>query len=1554
VDGNQVTATARGNLTTNSLDFSALSVDMTAAELGTPSTPAGTNLASIGAVQVIDGNSSVAAQINAAAPGNAEILGKIAGRGDRTNIALSVDNNSVIAAATGTTAVSSLNGSGGILAQDAPGVLAGTLTIGALPTTGIAIADTAAANAIVQSNAGSVSARLATTNVYDIDADIEANDTANVPYRITDSVITADNNRTVALAIGSSADASTALAFEKLESSAATAVQQAQNGSTTATVGGSGGGINILASTQQITPLATAKLINTSLSASGNVAGAQATGATAATSLAAGDANTVTLASGYSANAPNGANASITAAGVLSSSATDYMLGVQQNISGATTASADNMSVLASGGLFAGGSLTADNNFLTAQATGGISQGPLDANGVPTPATLSLTANDMTAGGVPTNTVNAALASDQRLSGPVSAALTASDVTASAINLTNAANGTNSSETISASNNTLLAEGLGLGSSNALTTAASSVAGDSSGVRTADVSGDVTGSGWDRLIVSNQNIDATGAVLVSAAVNSVTAAVTGSAAPAVPGDINVDTLKVENNTLLAQGTGGSSSNTLSTTAGDAINALSQAILARQSTAGAVLSSNTTVAANLNVAGNSTDSAASISGNQLAATATGLSGSNSLSMNSGTSITDSIGLSTLTTLILSDQEMLPSSVVTATLINSQASLGVTASLGGGSAGNVDGSTLKVDNNSLLAQATGATSSNNLSTTAGAGISSVSQAIASLQDSAAPVLANSTVTSATLNVAGNSTTSSLSVSGNELAAAATGLSSANTLAQKSNVSIVDDGLAGPLVPSGILSEQILADTASVQAGLTASQTALGVTGDVTGSTLKVDDNKLLAQATGATSSNNFSASAGTTIDSVFQGIIALQESDAPVSAINARTTATLNVGGAGTNSSLSVSGNELAATATGLNGSNSASMSSDVSIIDTRVLPPNGIVSIQGLSDTGLVTATLSGAIATLSVTDDVNGSSLKVDNNLQQASAKGSNNINTLSVESGSFGTTVPDGIGLTIYASQDSEAPVIATNIGAGNFLTIGGAASGDSLVLSGNSIGASASNLTGENSMTVKAVTANIGDTSTLSYLTGPTASADRSILSTQNVANTGDVSATVTDPTMSLSVAGGLSGNSTAYLSSNTIASAATIAANTNTLTNSAKTLLTSSALIGSVQNSAADSTALTDLTSGGLFINIGTGTSDATVALADNQVTASATGLTATNTLNVTAGSMQGAIPPVLGSITASAPLGVINHNMNSALSAISSEQTTSGAISAEVLSPYLGIDLDVGVTNSAVHADSNLVQASSTAASATNTLMQLADTSMSDTPALIAASQVISGSSAATVTDAWIWSHIDGNVNASNMTANNNTIQAVATGGAMKNYLDPGAGTSITAQINEPDPSVTTASSSFTGSYGLVSRQVSTAAVTATVDAEPWVELAVSGNIDNNSAVSASGNIIRAQAANLTTDNSVVTAAATALSGVTSGVLSYQNVAAATSASVTGTQVQLTGGDLTGAANADSNWLVAIATGGDVTNDLKVTGLSVSGMPAGAVTSLATSNLSLAAT
>ena len=282
-----------------------------------------------------------------------------------TNVALSVDNNAAIAAAHGNRATSRLSGSGGALSADAPGDLYGVLAM----LDEVWVTDTALANAVVQVNAGTVAANLGTGGQYQITGILNVGSDTD----ITNSTLSVDDNRVLALATGSNAVADTTLAFTTLESSAATAVQQIQTGATIASVGGSGGGVEINALTHTQVE---ANLINSTISASGNSAGAQATGATSAAGLTAGGEDTVTLASGYSntAAAPSATFNLDTGATTLSA---DYMVGMQQVIVGGTSASAHDLSVYVQGGNLAGGSLTADGNFLTAQATGGSSTGNL-------------------------------------------------------------------------------------------------------------------------------------------------------------------------------------------------------------------------------------------------------------------------------------------------------------------------------------------------------------------------------------------------------------------------------------------------------------------------------------------------------------------------------------------------------------------------------------------------------------------------------------------------------------------------------------------------------------------------------------------------------------------------------------------------------------------------------------------------------------------------------------------------------------------------------------------------------------------------------------------------------------------------------------------------------------------------------------------------------------------------------------------------------------------------------------------------------------------------
>jgi len=1381
VEDNQVTATARGNLTSNSLDFSALSIDLSGAEAG--GQPAGTNLAAMGAVQAIGAGSSVTATIEAQTYGinspDHEIIGKVAGGGDLTNVALSVDNNAAIAAAHGNRATSRLSGSGGALSADAPGDLYGVLAM----LDEVWVTDTALANAVVQVNAGTVAANLGTGGQYQITGILNVGSDTD----ITNSTLSVDDNRVLALATGSNAVADTTLAFTTLESSAATAVQQIQTGATIASVGGSGGGVEINALTHTQVE---ANLINSTISASGNSAGAQATGATSAAGLTAGGEDTVTLASGYSntAAAPSATFNLDTGATTLSA---DYMVGMQQVIVGWTSASAHDLSVYVQGGNLAGGSLTADGNFLTAQATGGSSTG-----------NLTLAASDMTAAGVSANTVNGALVSEQFLAGPVLATLSAADVSATVVDLTTAATGTNNAEAVSVDGNTLLAAGTGLNSVNNLTTAAgTSVAGGAAEpVLVTDLLAAGAIGNVDRLIVSFQDVQAGGAVTVSASVTGVAAAVSSS--------VNGDSLTVDGNKLLAQGTGAASSNTLATSAGTAISDLTQAIVAGQDLDGAVTVSNSTSAATLDISGTSTDASLSVSNNQFGAAATGLTGANTMSLAAPASISDTIG-SLYTHDIASVQ--LVNAPVTANLSTSEARLYI---LGG----DVTGSALKVDGNLQDAAAQGATNANTLTAESGA-ISDVGFQIGAYQYSEDPVIASNLISRIALDINdGAATGASLSLSGNGISATAGNLNGVNTLSVDS---------------------------------LTAN------TGDTA-----VIDFVTMTLAGGR-------AEADRTIASI-QDVTAGGDVEAVVNSPHMIINVWDELQG---NSSAYLTGNSIAATATVANSDNTLNNSAETFLNSSSL-----IASYQAsLAD---ATASVDGAWLNIHVDYPINDSKADLSDNRVTATATGLTAANTLEVAAGSIAGTMvnlPAGGIVAVPLAQDMDG-----------FSAIG----------------------------------------------------SDQSII--------GDISATIRFA--DLGVYADDYDYSTVHVDDNLVQASATQASAGNSLTQAAETAMVDApALLAAAQ--AVSGSAYAEISDGWIMAYAYEGIDGSTVTADGNRVIASAMGGTLTNTLEATAGTMAGSDP--MGQITAATAATDLR-----GFSLLSSAQTVTGDLNARILdSAGMGASVYDNVSNSTIHVDDNRVQAASTMASATNTLMQLADTSMADAPALLSASQNLTGSSSATV-DAWVWigTYLDyGDLSASNLTADRNSIQAVATGGTLTNYVDPGAGTSIVAQPlaqQKPDPSVGTMENRFDGTYGLSSRQNSFADVTASIGGE-YIEINLEladGSVFGNSALSVSDNSIRSLATNLSASNTLVTAAGTALDDIRSGVLSYQEVTGATSATVLYADVWAgASGDLSGTASVDRNRIAAVATGGTVSNALDVSGMTISGSPAGANSSLTTTSI-----
>ena len=1556
VDGNRITATARGNLTSNSLDFSALDIDMSAADA--TGGAAGSNLAATGAVQVI-GESSIAAAVKAG--GGMEIRGRMFSTGsDLANIALSVDQNEVVATATGNVATSTLSGSGGVLAQDVPADLSGSLTMA--PTTGVQVADTAVANAVVQVNAGSVSASLATSGTYEIIGRIDSS--ANATNDNLD--LSVDGNVAIAIATGSSAEADTQLAFTTLESSAATAVQQLQSGDTTATAGGDGdpgGSLGITALIDEV-----ADLTNTVVSASGNTAGAQATGAVASASLTAGGEDTVSLASGSGTGAAGPGIIADLDNGSTQLSA-DYMLGVQQAVAGETTAMAENMSVLATGGNFADSSLAADGNYLTAQATGGS-----------VAADLALAAGEMT-GGTGANTVSAILASEQFLTGRIYTWLTNSDVSATAVNLTTAATGTNGSEAISVDDNTLLASGTGLKSVNTLTTDAdTSVAGDGTTEPAMDLTfpanGGVTLGNLDRLLVSFQDVSAD--VNVTALYNSVNASVSGS--DTIEGDIEGDSLTVDGNTLLAQGIGASSSNTLATSAGASIIDFSQGIVAGQDLDAGLVVANNFLTVTLDIAGSSTDAALSVSENQLAATATGLKGANTLSLYAPASISD--GIDSLYTHDILSVQLVGRDAVGAICGGSQVGLTVAG-------GDVLNSSLAVNGNLHEASAQGATNTNTLIAESGA-IEDVGFQIGAAQWSEAPVAASGGNSGIGLWVEdGAASGATLELADNTISANAGNLKGVNSLTVDSatantgdaadthyetiNLSTTDLGGTAESDRT-IVSLQAVTDDGDVTATIENSWMKIYVSDELEQeSSAALTGNSVAASATVAANTNTLANSAGTLLDASSL-IASVQASTADATAVIDDAWLEIYVDYPILNSKADLSDNRISATATGLSATNTLAATGgsiqgtmvdfsrgwiDAEPLDQEMYGFSAIASDQEGSAYNTISARIDAPYIGVDAYDydsySFYDSTIKVDNNLVQAVATQAAATNSLTQEAE---TAMIDAPAL-VAASQEIYGHSLASisiNDGDG---WIGAWASEDiqnsAVTVNGNTVLALAKGATVTNTLDVTAgsIEGNIdyGDLVASGYYADNSLYGSSALSSLQRM--DGSFAAAVGD----MEIGAGSENDDLDYSSvevdDNQIQAVATAAAATNALTQKADTaMIDAPALLAATQSLDAGVSAGV----GGVRIetSIYDDVLDSSISVSGNTIQAAASGGVMTNDLGVTANWIEGTYGPT-GYIDSDS-----DYNSLEGISLLSSAQDISAGLSASVEDTRIDVEIDYYLSDSAVHVDENLIQASSTMAGAANTLNQSADTAMYNVPAVSSASQILEGYSYAEVGNydysysGWVGTQVDDDVTASNLTVDNNAIQAVATGGTMTNALKATAGTYIDG-YNTWYSVVDSSANEFSGTYGLASRQESEAYVSALVGGWPQINIQIGdGDADGNSTLSVSGNTIMSRATNLNADNTLVTEAGTQLDDVVSGILSYQVVAGETSAHVYGADVsEGVMYDLVGSAAVDGNLLAAVATGGSVTNTLDVSAMSIDASPTSSDSTLVTSLASLAA-
>lgn len=1622
VDGNQFSATARGNLTSNSLNFSALAVDMTAAErTAAVATATGTNLASMGAVQV-HGAGSVTATITA--NGTEDIHGRIADNDAAnmshvTNSALSVSSNSVTAQAMGSTAISSLSGTGGTLSEDVAGAFDGALFIPTdATTTALTIKDVAAGNAVVQSNAATVTANVATTDIFDIAANMYGTVATRV---ITNTTINADSNSVVAMATGSSANASTALDFNLQESSAATAVQQQQSGTTTANVGTGNNNVSISALKPDETiititaPSVVASLRNTTVSASGNTVGAQATGATSTSSLTAGNAGSI-MASGHGdiAAANDAAYAQITDAGAGAGTTTsnaDYMLGVQQKISAFTTANTNGVSVNAYGDNMAGGSVSVDTNVATAQTTGGASS-----------ADLSLLGNDMTGGaGAEENTVNAVLSSDQRLSGSgyVRSDLAATKLRVQARDLTivgSLGGATNYSETVSASGNTVFGSSVGLTSDNELnTTVATSVAGDTDGAsdaahRFAEITANVTGNGWDRLIVSNQDLVsgtiAAGACVGACAITRVTgsdiyATVTGGVAASDA--INTDFIQTDNNTVLSQAVGGNSSNSITTTAGAAITNLSHAIVARQDSNAPVQAYSGTPDIRVSVAGNAINSTLSNTDNQFSAIATGLSGANTIALSSAAAITDSATTSNgatapqlITNKILSEQNMnntgngadedIFADIANAT---NQVTLGNT--------GSSTGSSLINDSNATGTIATGAVNTNTMTAdsnvlgTATAGSGGVGFAVEARQTSDAAIRARTQTVYETLTVTGAVSGSSLSVSSNSNSANAINLSGANSLTADASTSNYGDTSTltylAPNITAGvdrsILSSQTVNSEGDVDGTLQTSKQEITITGTVLGglynnSSAFMNNNVQSSAATVAGNSNTLTNSANNALTS--SSLIAGRQNSAAAStALTSTADVHIQVGVSTIDSNVEMNNNETTASATGVTADNTMSVSAG-SI--SGVAGAAGTISAAGSPATHTITAM--SAISSEQITSGVISSTTNLghllmelnaggvstsgvhqDNNLIQASAIAASASNELSKTAD---TSITNATAM-LAASQAITAGSTVTATGSDSSVSMTTTTvAGSNMTSDGNTIQAIASggyqmnDLAATSGTSISSTAAVATDTIT----TAPLKSFSGSYGLVSNQTSVAPVLAQLTStPSVDMTISGAITANSSLSVSDNIVRSQATNLTADNTVITTAGTALTT-ASSGALNYQSVGGT--TTATTTGASVTLSGAALDGAAEVDDNYVLALATGGTAANDVTVTATSIAGTAVAAGSTLDAAA---AATTGGTTSMATLLNVQNRTAVVAASLADGLAGT-----VTPAAGHSDL-IVSASFAAVTGSvsvsnNILAAEANGLVADKNAVsVASNTTIDGGGAALGSVQSSSANVTSSVNAGgdvayvSLTAtglvtgsakvDSNSVMSTSTSNFAVNSLNATAGTTMTNLGANTTTAVSgvapaTAITTSTVGFALQNVQTGTADTTSIVNNMNITSSLTSAAPSLSGTATVDNNSVLSKSRGQAASNSMVLNAATTLNASASLANAQSQTAGAagiTSAITTG-NISLTAPGITGTTSVSNNTAQASSTANLALNSMDISGTLAESTGASTGSQTATAN------
>ena len=552
---------------------------------------------------------------------------------------------------------------------------------------------------------------------------------------------------------------------------------------------------------------------------------------------------------------------------------------------------------------------------------------------------------------------------------------------------------------------------------------------------------------------------------------------------------------------------------------------------------------------------------------------------------------------------------------------------------------------------------------------------------------------------------------------------------------------------------------------------------------------------------------------------------------------------------------------------------------------EIISTDGAVTIANrqLNQLAPVTSNTTDTRITLTSNDfaDVTANSqLSVTNNIQQASAVGSDSANAVSLA----GTTVGSGVGVAnSQRNGDSSSTVSATTTGSAYLVitdSLGNGAAGASAALTGNRTDALATGVTTANTLNVDSQTVAYNGAATGGQtldLTGKhSVTAAYALLNDQEVL--GAVTATSTPATGTsaflLSIGNAVNAGSSVDNNSNTLTAKAqgAVSANSNNL-NIGGTLSSGTAAAGdigkvaavaNVQSIAAGANVVADVDSDAIEMvktTVGGALTASSISSSANRIQAFADGANATNNLAVSATTISAAAEvtgvPNVGTTAA----GAVS-TANTAFAVANAQISGTGTVTAKIDEPAVVSSLVTGATSgSNVSLNGNVIDAFGVSNKAANGLSLTGTTIATDAGVLNVqssnapvASTIGLGADATTAAsraDAGVIAEFDANVSGSAVAVNSNVTRGSAIGNVANNSLAvsattlSGDGTAVKAAAVGDVTGVATA----TGDYSLANSQSlgDTSASETNVAAAYGIDVGlVAGAATTNSRLSVSSN------------------------------------------------------------------------------------------------------------